>query len=201
MGNDCKPESNNIAVGIPISQMELQPKKLEPVCESKKSRKEPNHLNINTDGNTPLTKLIIESDDKDNFNELTLKTLVSYLRQGANPNIPCNSSDGKTIFSPLYICCRNCHSEIGLQMCKALLDAGADVEPEYTILSNYNPLQIVISKNKTKTAVKFVKLLLERGANPNAIRGNETALATANKYDGPNKDEIVDLILTAQKEC
>jgi hypothetical protein len=111
-----------------------------------------NFLNIVTDSNTPLTKLFLE---KSQFNESTFEITKQYLIDGANPNIPCITSDRKTLLSPLYLCCRHGYTPSAVMIAELLLKNGAEVEPQYTALTNYSPLMIVLRKNKTTTATFF----------------------------------------------
>lgn len=149
-----------------------------------------NPLNMVENTNTPLTKLLVND-----VSDMTVQLIKNQLENGADPNIPCISDDGKILLSPLYLCCIMCHNDYGYQICELLINAGADANPKYMPLANLSPLMIIPHSNHTKTAPKFVKLLLENGSNPKLWRNKKTALDVLhNEYEGPDKQKIFDML-------
>jgi ankyrin repeat protein len=152
-----------------------------------------NSLNIVSNSNTPLTRLF---EEKSKFDETTLETVKQYLIDGADPNLPAIDEGGKVLLSPLYLCCRNGFTPSAVMIAEILLQNGAEVEPHYTAVTNYSPLIIVLSKNKTKTAIDMVRLLLKYGADTKFVCANDTVFSVLER-DQPeeNKKIIREMIL------
>ena len=156
-----------------------------------------NHLNMVVDYDTPLTRLLKKNIDDNPKNIIKIE---EYLKNGADPNIPCIYSDGKSLLSPLFLCCRNSHGIYGYKGIEMLIKYGADVNPVYMPQKTYSPLQICLYKNESEGALKIIQLLLENGADPDLFRSNLNAHSMLKcYYKGPNKKEIEHLLLKYSK--
>lgn len=181
-------------------------------------------------GHSLLTNYLLEKyylTETCKFDSSTLNIVKNLLKNGADPNVPVISeskidspfyiinnlsknrfdpkvlviSGGRTLLSPLYVCCKNGFTEHTIEIIKLLLEYGANPEPIYTDITCPTPLLVTLMYNNTKYALDIVILLLKHGASTEVVRNNVPLMITFLMYhNGPHKDRIRKILIDHQND-